>query len=260
MAVDALNDHPNKLIRLLGPRYSKVMFTKAVNVADVRLARSLRDKVLIEERYDISVEYVPDGVSKSFINHNYAGDSFKHTYNINSDYMVYIGRLHPLKGIDIMIRAMSIIIDKSDIKVVIIGPGDQKPYKELARKISVDSRVIFLGFINEEDKIGAIDGSISVVLPSISNYVEVYPMILSEAWARAKPVIATTVGGIPYRVKHMINGLLIPPKNPKALAEAMIILDQDRSLGKKLGIEGRNSIFTWDDIIDKLLKLYSYSK
>ncbi|MGC8949619.1 MAG: glycosyltransferase, partial [Thermoprotei archaeon] len=95
--------------------------------------------------------------------------------------------------------------------------------------------------IREEDKVGAIDGSIGVILPSISNYVEVYPMIITETWARSKPIIATMVGGVPYRVKHMINGLLVPPKDPVALAEAIVTLAQNKELGKRLGAEARKS-------------------
>jgi glycosyltransferase involved in cell wall biosynthesis len=257
MAVDALRDHPNALISLLGPIYSDSMVKRALSVADIYLARSLRDKELIESRFSVSVEYVPDGVSKWFVEHVYAGDLFRHRYGIDGDYVLYIGRLRPLKGVDVLIRAMSIFLNKIDLKLVIVGPGDKRPFMELAYRLGIEKHVFFLGFISEEDKIGAIDGSICVVLPSISSYVEVYPMIISEAWARSKPVIASSIGGVPYRVKHMVNGLLVPPKDPKALAEAIITLAQDRGLGRRLGIEGRKSIFTWDEIVNKLLSIYS---
>jgi glycosyltransferase involved in cell wall biosynthesis len=81
-------------------------------------------------------------------------------------------------------------------------------------------------------------------------------MIISEAWARSKAVIATRVGGIPYRVKHMENGLLVPPKDPKALAEAIIMLLQNKELAIKLGVEGRKEIMTWREIAMKMLSVY----
>jgi glycosyltransferase involved in cell wall biosynthesis len=240
MAVDALRDHPSALIRLLGPLYSDTMLKRALSSTDIRLARSLRDKELIESKFGVNVEYVPDGVPKWFIEHDHAGKSFRQKYGVDGDYVLYVGRLHPLKGIDVLLRAMRIVVSKVDLRLVIAGPGDRRPYVELARSLGVDKYVLFPGFVSEEDKVGAIDGSVCVVLPSISDYVEVYPMVISEAWARSKPVIASSVGGIPYRVKHMVNGLLVPPRDPKALAEAMMALVQDRELSVRLGMEERD--------------------
>jgi len=257
MAVDALKDHPSPLIRLLGPVYSDTMLKRALGFADIRLARSLRDKELIESRFSVNIEYVPDGIPKWFIEHEHAGNLFRHKYGVDGDYVLYIGRLHPLKGVDVLLRAMRIVVNEMDLRLVIAGPGDKRPYVKLARSLGIDKYVFFPGFISEEDKIGAIDGSVCVVLPSISDYVEVYPMAVSEAWARSKPVIASSVGGIPYRVKHMVNGLLVPPRDPKALAEAIRALAQDKELSVRLGVEGRKSVFTWDEIVSKLLSIYT---
>jgi glycosyltransferase involved in cell wall biosynthesis len=77
-----------------------------------------------------------------------------------------------------------------------------------------------------------------------------------EAWAREKPVITTPVGDIPYRVKHGENGILIPPRNPKALADAIILLLQDENLRKKLGVSGKKQVRSWNEIIIKLTKKY----
>jgi glycosyltransferase involved in cell wall biosynthesis len=71
-----------------------------------------------------------------------------------------------------------------------------------------------------------------------------------------KPVIASATGEIPYRVKHMINGLVVPPRDPKALAEAITILIQDRGLGEKLGEIGKSGVITWSNVVDMLLKIY----
>jgi glycosyltransferase involved in cell wall biosynthesis len=81
-------------------------------------------------------------------------------------------------------------------------------------------------------------------------------MAVSEAWARGKPVIATSVGGIPYRVRHLVNGLLVPPRDPKALAEAVITLANDKTLSTRLGNIGKSSIMTWDEIANKITEVY----
>jgi glycosyltransferase involved in cell wall biosynthesis len=256
MAIDALHDHPNPLIRTLGPIYSRWILKKAIQLSDVKLVRSLRDHELLERKYGIRSIYIPDGVPRWFISYRYSGHMFRERYNLDGDYILYIGRLHPLKGVDVLVRAMPYVRKHVDLKLVVIGPGDQRPYRELAEKLGVKDHIVFLGYVDEETKIGAIDGSLGVVIPSVSSYVEVYPMAISEAWARGKPVIATNVGGIPYRVRHLVNGLLVPPRNPKALAEAVITLANDKTLSTRLGNISKSSIMTWDEIAKKITEVY----
>ncbi len=55
----------------------------------------------------------------------------------------------------------------------------------------------------------------------------------------------------------MVNGLLVPPKNPKALADAILQLIRDGKLGEKLGVEGRKRVTTWGKVIEELLKFYA---
>ena len=258
MAVDALSDHPNPLVRLLGPPYGRWAVLKAIRNSDTKLVKSLRDKEILKNRYGIDTIYVPDGVNEELLNTPNKAEEFKARYNINDPFVVYIGRLHRLKGIDVLIKAISIATkEKPTLTAVIIGPGNQGPYRELANRLGVGKNVIFTGFVSEEMKISALDASAALVLPSISNYVEAFSLAITEAWARGKPVVASTVGEIPYRVKHMVNGLLVPPRNPKALADAILQLIKDKKLGERLGAEGRERVTTWGKVIDELLKLYA---
>jgi glycosyltransferase involved in cell wall biosynthesis len=257
MAVDALYDHPNPLVRFLGPFYASYMLKKAIELSDIKLVRSLRDQVNLGKKYGVEAIFIPDGVPEQLLSHRYCGDEFRTRYSVDGDYALYVGRLHLLKGVDVLMKALHYIVKSAiNLKLVIIGPGDVGPYRELAQKLDIDKNVLFLGFVDEETKICAIDGSLAVVVPSVCDYVEVYPMIISEAWARSKPIIATRVGGIPHRVKHMVNGLLVPPKDPKALAEAMITLLQNKELATRLSAEGRKEIITWSEVATKMLNVY----
>jgi glycosyltransferase involved in cell wall biosynthesis len=257
MAVDALSDHPNALVRLLGPLYGRWTVLRAIRSSDVRLVKSLRDKEMLKSRYGIDAIYVPDGVDEELLNMPNKAEEFKAKYGINDPFVVYIGRLHRLKGIDVLIKAISIATrEEPTLTAVIVGPGDQRPYRELAR-LGVGRNVVFTGFVSEEVKISALDASTALVLPSISNYVEAFSLAITEAWARGKPVVASAVGEVPYRVRHMVNGLLVPPRNPNALADAILQLIRDRKLGERLGAEGRERVTTWGKVIDELLKLYA---
>ena len=260
MAVDALNDHPNSLVRLLGPLYGRWAVLRAIRSSDTRLVKSLRDKEILKSRYGIDTIYVPDGVNEELLNTPNKAEEFRARYNINDPFVVYVGRLHRLKGIDVLIKAISIATkEEPTLTAVIIGPGDQRPYRELANRLGVERNVVFTGFVSEEMKIGALDASTALILPSISNYAEAYSLAITEAWARGKPVVASTVGEIPYRVKHMINGILVPPKNPQKLAETIITLLNDENLRTKLGTEGRKSILTWSEIATKITSIYEHA-
>jgi glycosyltransferase involved in cell wall biosynthesis len=105
-------------------------------------------------------------------------------------------------------------------------------------------------------KIEASDSAVALVLPSIADHVEVYSIVTSEAWARERPVIASKVGEMPYRVRQGVNGLLVDPSDPKALAEAMARLVEDEELAEEMGKNGRREVFSWREIAEKSVQLY----
>jgi len=262
MAVDAFRDHPNTLIRVFGPIYSEWTVREALRVADLKLVKSFRDMMILRDKFKVKandVYYVPDGVDEELLAMPSLESEFRRKYDLNDDIVLFIGRLHPLKGVEVLLKAIpNVIKEKRNIKFVFIGPGDPKLYIRVANRLGIDDRVLFLGFVDECTKIGAIDSSVCLVLPSICDYVEVYPMVISEAWARGKPVVASNVGGIPYRVKHMVNGILVSPKDPKALAEAILKLLEDRTLAEKMGLEGKKELKTWNEVAFTLVDLYKW--
>ena len=95
------------------------------------------------------------------------------------------------------------------------------------------------------------------VLPSVSG--EGLPLVLFEAMACGLPVVATAVGGTPEIIEHMKNGVLVPPRNPKAMTEALIKLLSKEELGTSIGGEAKMSIknrFTWEKNVQRLAKVY----
>ncbi|MEM0099632.1 MAG: glycosyltransferase family 4 protein [Nitrososphaerota archaeon] len=260
MAVNAFKDHPSILVRSLGPMYGKWMVKEALKVADLKLVKSFRDMMILGDEFGVKtgdLHYVPDGVNEELLTMPSLESKFRRKYDLNDDIVLFIGRLHPLKGIEVLLKAIPYVIkEKRSVKFVFIGPGDLKRYIRVANKLGISDRALFLGFVDEYTKIGAIDSSVCLVLPSICDYVEVYSMVISEAWARGKPVVASNVGEIPYRVKHMVNGILVPPKDPKALAEAILKLLEDRVLAAKMGFEGKRELETWNKVASTLVNLY----
>jgi glycosyltransferase involved in cell wall biosynthesis len=258
MAVDALNDHPNLLVRLIGPHYGRWTLLKAIKSSDVKLVKSYRDRELLRSRYNVDAIYVPDGIPDYYFTTEKADpNEFRKKFGIKQEKIfLFIGRIHKLKGPHILVKALKYV--KEDVAAVFIGPdgGYLKETLDLVERIGVKDRVYMLGYIDEETKIKALDSATALILPSIADYVEVYPMVISEAWAKEKPVIASKVGGIPYRVKQDVNGVLVDPSDPKMLAEAMLKVAHDDELAKKMGRNGRKDVFSWKEIAMKSIQLY----
>jgi glycosyltransferase involved in cell wall biosynthesis len=116
-----------------------------------------------------------------------------------------------------LIRAMAHLKDGS---LVIIGDGPQRRKLEsLSKRLELNDRVFFTGWISDRSKIfDYLKQSTVFVLPSLS---EGRPRVLVEAMACGLPVVATDVGGVPEVVADGVNGLLVPPRDEKALAEAI---------------------------------------
>ncbi|WP_338602518.1 glycosyltransferase family 4 protein [Sulfolobus tengchongensis] len=249
MAIDSLYNHPNFVIRLFSPLYSKITMNKVLSNSKKLLVKNTRDLRILKEKYNRDAFLVPEGVDDIFFTYP---KSNRFIERIGDEYILYIGRLHKLKGVEVLLRAAKML----NSKIVFIGPGDINIYRKMAEKLDVDKKCVFLGYVDDKTKIEAIDSASFIVIPSISEYVEAFSITLSEAWSREKAVIATEVGSLRYRIINGVNGILVPPNDPISLAQAANNLLNDRRLAEKMGKEGRKEVVTWDYVVELLDKIY----
>ena len=172
--------------------------------------------------------------------------------------ILYVGRLTKRKGVDVLLRAISIV--KSSIPILllyIMGAGPlEGELKELVKKLNVEENVKFLGFISVEEKYSYYKSVDVCVVPSVDY--DYAPVVLPEAMVCEKPIIASDIGGIPFMVEDRKTGLLVEPGNVEELAEKIIMLLQDEHLREKMGKAGREKIknFTWDKIAQQTVEVY----
>ena len=169
-----------------------------------------------------------------------------------------ISVLRSWKGHGTYLDAVAHLLKSSKRPVHFIIAGDGPGRQELTDKIAKEpwkGRVTLLGHRSDVPNVLA---SLDVlVLPSFAH--EGIPQIILQAQAMARAVVATTVGGIPEVVEDNVTGLLIPPRNPGALAEKISVLLEDPALRTRLGqtalakIQAQHSV---DAMGDKLLALY----
>jgi glycosyltransferase involved in cell wall biosynthesis len=166
------------------------------------------------------------------------------------------GRMVPVKGYDVFLDMAKIIsADRPDARFLLVGDGPKKRELEnKARAMNIDGRVIFPGFRDD-----AIDIINSFDIFVISSHQEGIPMVLLEAMALKKAIVATAVGGINEIIENDISGLLVSPNSPRPLAESCVRLFNNTDLKEKLGIGARNRIydeFAVDIQRNRMLKLY----
>jgi phosphatidylinositol alpha-1,6-mannosyltransferase len=141
------------------------------------------------------------------------------------------------KGADKLIRAIQQLgTTISGVQLVAVGSGDDLPrLRQLATDLSVRDRVHFLQNLSREEMAGCHAGADFFALPSTG---EGFGLVFLEAMAFSKPVVGAACGGVTDIVKDGINGLLVPPDDQVALAQALARLLRDESLCEELGRRG----------------------
>lgn len=168
-----------------------------------------------------------------------------------------VARLEPQKGHRYFLKAASQVVkDIPGVKFLVVGDGPLKEkLRTQATKLGLSRDVIFAGSRRDVPQIlGALD---ILVLPSLW---EGLSNVILEAMAAGKPVVATEVGGIPEVVKDGETGLLVPPKDPDALARAIVKLLQNKELAKRMGRAGKKRVkehFTIERTVAQTEKLYN---
>jgi glycosyltransferase involved in cell wall biosynthesis len=141
--------------------------------------------------------------------------------------VVFIGRIARDKGLYEALQGVRIAHELGvDARLVIAGAGPERERLErYAHALGVATRVTFAGPVFGADKVRLLDGAHVMLLPS---YSEGMPYALLEAMAAGIPVVATPVGAIPDVLAHGTHGFLVPPRDGKAIAEALATLAGDR--------------------------------
>jgi len=172
------------------------------------------------------------------------------------EYLIFCPRrLEPKNGVEYFVGAIKLVLEKEkNLWAIISGNEYIKEYaskiKNMIKELNLSNYIFFTGPVLHEQIIEFYQASDIVVLPSLMEATSISGL---EALACGVPVIGTTVGGIPEIVYDDINGLLVPPKDPNKLAEALVDLLKNKE--KRLDINK----FSWDKIVEEVEKIYSLS-
>ncbi len=151
--------------------------------------------------------------------------------------VVFAGRLVPSKGADVLIRATAEV----NTELVICGDGRQKDeLRTLARRLGVESRIHFKGWVSAEELADELANASVVAMPSV--WPEPFGIVGIEALAAGRPAIASATGGIVDWLEGGVCGLLVAPGNAVALARALDELLDDPDKQRAMGAAGRDVV------------------
>lgn len=161
--------------------------------------------------------------------------------------IVSAGRLVSKKGFEYLIKAMKILINSNrKAELIIIGGGEKyNELKSLVDKLGLETVVHFKGAMPNDEVKKIIQNSDLFVLACFQDSrgdMDGIPVVLMEALALGVPAISTELSGIPELIKPFETGLLVPPKDSKALADAITLLLNEKDLRKRLSQGGRKLV------------------
>lgn len=169
------------------------------------------------------------------------------------DYLLYFGRLDWFqKGLDVMLDAMKILVARHpDLRLKVAGRGKHlQRVVDRTGQLGLRENVEVVGPVRDEERNALFSGARLLLMPS---RFEGFGMVAAEAMAAGIPVVATSAGSLPEVVDPPSGGVLVPPGDPQALAEAVNALLDDSQRRSALGQSARVSAerFRWDRVADR---------
>ncbi len=267
----------NKIARnsteIEGP-YRLIGEQKMMDLADKIIAATPAEVKQLTTHYHVNqqkITVIPPGVDCSHF-YPIPKDEAKAFIGIPPDarMILFVGRIEPLKGVEILLRAISIMREDCNLEecpyhVVIIG-GDSNEQivdpeselfrlKSLCHDLGLDETVIFLGKRDQNTLPYYYSAAEMLVMPS---YYESFGMVALESMACGTPVVASNIGGLAYLVQDGVTGFTVSDRNDKALAMRVSQLLFDQELQAKIGKQAAqySLSYSWENIAGKIKSLY----
>lgn len=244
-----------------------------VKHADHLVVSSRREKVQMVWTYGVpaaKLSVIPCGVDPSLFRPRNAREAQAELGLPDKRYILFVGRIDPVKGIDTLLRAIQRVKKTGDafrdVHLLIVG-GDLDhtgaaeseigKLQRLAETLGIKEMVTFLGAQRQDRLPSFYSAAEMCILPS--RY-ESFGMVALEAMACGVPVIASKVGGLATFIQNETSGILIPEGDVVSLAEKIVLLLTATPFKNTLGSEGRIRAlaYSWPLIAGKIVSLYQF--
>jgi phosphatidylinositol alpha-mannosyltransferase len=171
--------------------------------------------------------------------------------------ILFIGRLEPRKGLKYLLPAFELVAEKlPDARLLIVGTGVMGGYYRSLVQSRIKKNTYFEGFVRTEDVPRYYASCDVFCSPAVGG--ESFGIVLLEAMASGKAIVASSIDGYKKVIQNREDGLLVEPENPRALAEALLEVLTNRELRHKLSTQGREKVmaYSWERITKQLEAFY----
>jgi len=202
---------------------------------------------------------IPNGVDPGIYRPREIEQPLRAKYADPSEKIVlYVGRLVPEKGVNVLIGAIPRILSAhQNTKFIIVGEGySREMLSSLSKSLGVNRKVFFTGYVSDDEVKGLLGLADVQVVPSIY---EPFGIVCLEAMASGAPVVASDTGGLSEIVEDGVTGLKVPPNNSDAIAHAVNRLLSDSALREGVSKKARERAsgrFSWKAIADLTTRMY----
>lgn len=173
--------------------------------------------------------------------------------------ILFVGRLEKRKGLNYLLKAYRQVKEEfPNSRLIIVGPGTRlrKKYEKHVRRNGLED-VVFVGYVSYDELPRYYKTTDIFCSPATGR--ESFGIVLLEAMAIGKPVVASNIEGYASVMTHGEEGLLVPPKDDKELTQALLSLMSDESLRRRMGAKGMltSQRYSWEHIAKKVLSYYA---
>jgi len=205
------------------------------------------------------VAVIPNGIDPSRLNVKVDVSETRRRYNVfwGERMILFVGRLTHQKGCEYLIRAMPHVLGKHNAKLVIVGDGPSRGFLESeAKRLGLSDRIIFTGFLPDEEMIRLLKSADVLVVPSVY---EPFGIVALEGMAAGVPVIVSDIDGLSEIVRHEVNGVKVFPGDPYSIYWGIDRVFSDQNLAESIKRRAREDVekyFSWQVIAEKTIELY----
>ena len=238
-----------------GTPIGKLILKKWFHKLDGKIAVSPPAREYVSKYFPGDYTIIPNGVDTK----HFSPDALPIEEFIDGKLnILFIGRLEKRKGLDYLLEAYKRVKPEiPDSRLIVVGPGIRlrHKYEKRVRRSGLKD-VVFVGYASYRDLPRYYKTADIVCCPAIGW--ESFGIVLIEAMAVGKPIVASNIEGYANVLSHGVEGLLVPPKNAEKLAEALVSLMSDESLRQQLGANGwhRATEYSWESVAQRVLDYY----
>jgi phosphatidylinositol alpha-mannosyltransferase len=236
--------------------YARPILRRVVNHLDGRIAVSQVTCDYIRTYFPGSYCVIPNGVDLALFGNPSLPPLSQFSDGLN---ILFVGRLEPRKGLRYLTQAFARVKTIfPEARLLVVGfytARDRLPFERELRRLRLRD-VHFIGYVPDEELARYYQGSHVFCAPSTG--FESFGMVLLEAMAAGTPIVASDIEGYRTVVNHKAEGLLVPPRDANALADALIYLLRRPGLRQAMGARGRAtaSRYAWDQVAGQVLDYY----